>query len=170
MMKEVSFGEAMKHKYPEWVVLIVTQDEEGRVDIMPAGWAMIASGDPPMFAVAVGHGRYTHELIARSHEFVVAFPSPGQEEDVLYTGTHSGRDVDKLEHTDFRTRPASKIKTPLLEGCVVNLECALDHQTTAGDHSIFVGRVVASHVDDSIPRRLVNFGGNHFAPAQPADS
>ena len=76
-MKEVTFGEAMKRKYPEWVVLVVTVDAQGKVDIMPAGWAMIASGKPPMFAVAVGHTRYTHELIAQAKEFVIAFPSPG---------------------------------------------------------------------------------------------
>ncbi len=166
-MKEVTFGEAMKHKYPEWVVLVVTLDDAGQVDIMPAGWAMIASGQPPMFAVAIGHGRYTHELLSKAQEFVVAFPSPGQKDDMLYTGTHSGLDVDKLANTSFQTAPASQIRTPLLQGCMVNLECVLDHQSTAGDHSIFVGRVVASHVDERVPARLVNFGGNQFAAAEP---
>ena len=116
-MKQVTFGEAMERKYPEWVVLVVTIDDGGTVDIMPAGWAMIASSNPPMFAVAIGHGRYTHELLSKAKEFVIAFPSPGQEEDVLYTGTHSGRDVDKLAGTDFETLPAAKIRTPLLDGC-----------------------------------------------------
>jgi len=169
MMKEVSFGEAMKHKYPEWVVLIVTVDDAGQVDIMPAGWAMVASSNPPMFAVAVGHGRYTHELISKSREFVIAFPSPGQEEDVLYAGTHSGRDVDKLTKTKFRTRPASKIKPPLIEQCALNLECTLENKMITGDHSIFVGRVVAAYIDESVHRTLVNFGGRRFAAAQPVD-
>lgn len=166
-MKQVPLGEAMKHKYPEWIVLIVTADAQGRVDIMPAGWSMVASGSPPMFAIAVGHGRYTHELIEQGKEFVIAFPVPGQEDDVLYTGTHSGRDVDKLAATQFRTLPATRVKPPLIEGCVVNLECVLDSQTPAGDHSIFVGEVVASHAQEDAPDRLMNFGGSQFAAARP---
>jgi len=166
-MKEVSFGEAMKRKYPEWVVLVVTIDREGQVDIMPAGWAMVASGTPPMFAIAVGHGRYTHELICQSGEFVIAFPSPGQGDDVLYTGTHSGRDVDKLANTNFQTAPSTRLRTPLLQGCIVNVECLLDTQTLAGDHTIFVGKVLAAHVEEDVPDRLVNFGGNLFAAAKP---
>lgn len=168
-MRQVAFGEAMKRKFPEWVVLIVTVDAKGSVDIMPAGWAMIASGNPPMFAVAVGHGRYTHELIEKGREFIIAFPSPGQGEDVMYTGTHSGRDVDKLANTRFEATPATCVKPPLLKGCIVNLECKLSSQTPAGDHSVFVGEVLAAHVEEHVPERLVNFGGSRFAAARPAD-
>jgi flavin reductase (DIM6/NTAB) family NADH-FMN oxidoreductase RutF len=166
-MREVSFGEAMKRKYPEWVVWIVTLDRRGQVDIMPAGWAMIVSGKPPMFAVAVGHGRYTHEMIQSGKEFVIAFPSPGMESATLFCGTKSGRDVNKLEHAKLVTVPSKRVQPPLIQGCIVNLECRLASATPAGDHTIFVGEVVASHVEDDVPKRLVNFGDNRFATATP---
>jgi flavin reductase (DIM6/NTAB) family NADH-FMN oxidoreductase RutF len=166
-MKEVTFGEAMKRKYPEWVVLVVTVDAQGKVDIMPAGWAMIASGKPPMFAVAVGHTRYTHEMIAQAKEFVIAFPSPGMEKATLYCGTHSGRDVDKTAQTALQTVPAKRVKTPLLKGAAINLECRLDSATRSGDHTVFVGEVLASHIEESVEKHLVNFGDNHFAVARP---
>jgi flavin reductase (DIM6/NTAB) family NADH-FMN oxidoreductase RutF len=134
---------------------------------MPAGWAMIASHQPPLFAIAVGHTRYTHELIQASREFVIAFPSPGMEEATLYCGTHSGRDVNKLAKTDLQVTPAKRVKPPLLKGCIVNLECRLASATPAGDHTIFVGEVLASHVEDGVERRLVNFGDNRFAAAMP---
>ena len=166
-MREVSFGEAMKRKYPEWVVLVVTLDGRGQVDLMPAGWAMIASHQPPMFAIAVGHTRYTHETIQAGKEFVVAFPSPGMEAATLYCGTHSGRDVDKLARTNLQVSPARHVKPPLIKGCIVNLECRLASATPAGDHTIFVGEVVASHVEDDVEKRLVNFGDNNFSAAIP---
>ena len=169
-MKEVTFGKAMALKYPEWLVQIVAVDDSGRVNTMPAGWAMIASGKPPMFAVAVGRSNYTHELIEQSQEFIIAFPSPGQEEGVLYTGTHSGRDVDKMANTGFETVPATRVRPPLLKGCIVNLECKLASRTPAGDHTIFVGEVVASHIEEGVGKRLVNFGHNHFAAATPAEA
>ena len=166
-MKEVPFGEAMKREYPEWVVWVVTVDARGQVDVMPAGWAMIASHQPPMFAVAVGHTRYTHETLSAGGEFVIAFPSPGMEEATLFCGTHSGRNVHKVPRTGLGVIPARRVKPPLIKGCIVNLECRLASATPAGDHTIFVGEVVASHVEEEVGRRLVNFGDNRFSTAIP---
>ena len=165
-MKEASFSEAMRRKYPEWVVLITTVDEDGKPNVMPAGWAMIASHQPPMFAIAVGHGRYTHELIRSQKEFVITFPSPGLEGAIEYTGSCSGRDVDKFKEFGLKPLKAKEIKPPLLSGCVVNLECKLEGELEAGDHTIFLGKVVAAYIDDDIHARLLNFSGK-FAVAIP---
>ncbi len=164
-MKQVSFSEAMKKKYPEWVVFISTIDNRGQADVMPAGWAMIVSGDPPMFAVAINHKAYTHSNIQSQREFVIGFPGPGMEEAIEYCGSRSGRDVDKIKGIGLETLSASKVKSPLLGGCIVNLECVLESELVTGDHTVFAGRVVAAHVDESIPGRLMNFSGN-FALAR----
>ncbi|HIE50584.1 MAG TPA: flavin reductase family protein [Armatimonadetes bacterium] len=168
-MKEVPFSEAMRRKYPEWVVLITTIDEAGKANVMPAGWAMVASHQPPLFAVSVGHTRYTHQLIRVQREFVIAFPGPGLEEAITYTGSCSGREVDKFKESGLTPVAATKVKPPLLAGCVVNLECTLTGELEAGDHTIFLGRVVAAHVDERVPGRLVNFGGGKFALSVPQE-
>jgi flavin reductase (DIM6/NTAB) family NADH-FMN oxidoreductase RutF len=165
-MKEVSFSEAMRKKYPEWVVLITTIDEHGKPDVMPAGWAMIASHQPPMFAISVGHGRYTHELIRSQKEFVVAFPGPGSEKAIEDTGSSSGRNIDKFEEFELKSLKAREVKPPLLLGCIVNLECKLEGELEAGDHTIFLGKVVAAYIDEEIHARLLNFSGK-FAVAVP---
>lgn len=167
MMKEVSFSDAMRRKYPEWVVLITTVDESGKPNVMPAGWAMVASHSPPMFAISVGHGRYTHELIRNRKEFVVAFPGPGMEKVIQYTGSRSGRDVNKFKELELKPLKAKEVKPPLLSGCVVNLECKLEGELEAGDHTIFLGRVVTAYVDEDILDRLLNFGKGKFAVAIP---
>jgi len=41
-----SIEEAISRKYPEAVVMIVSCDEEGRANVMPAGWFMSTSGNP----------------------------------------------------------------------------------------------------------------------------
>lgn len=169
-MKQVSFADAMKWKYPEWIILVVSVDEKQQVNVMPAGWAMICSGDPAMFAVAINRHNYTHEVIAKQREFVVAFPSREMEADILYCGTHSGRDGSKLEHTNLETTPATAIQTPLLKNCRLNLECKLVEQIATGDHSIFAGQVMVAHVDPAAAPNLVNFGNHTFAVAQPESS
>lgn len=166
-MMEVSFSAAMERKYPEWVVLVATVDERANADVMPAGWAMVASYNPPLFAISVGHTRYTHELIRGQKEFIVAFPGPGLEEAIAYTGSCSGRDVgDKFKRSGLKPLKARHVRPPLLSGCVVNLECKLEGELEAGDHTVFLGRVVAAHVDEDVPSRLLNFSGK-FATAVP---
>ncbi len=168
-MHETDFSEAMRRKYPEWVVLVSTVDEDGTPDVMPAGWSMVASYQPPMFAVSVGHTRYTHELVRSRKEFVVAFPGPGLEEAIAYTGSCSGRDVkEKVANAGLAVFEASLVEPPLLEDCVVNLECELAGELEAGDHTIFLGRVVAAHVAPDVPGRLLNFAGE-FAVAVPGE-
>jgi len=141
-MKRVLPGEALKRKYPEWIVLVVTIDQQGQVDVMPAGWCMVTSGRPLMLAVSIHPDRHTHKLLTGAGEFVISFPAVGQGAAVWYCGSHSGRDVDKIADTDLETVPAAEIQTPLLKGAVANFECRLVKQMDTGDHTIFVGEVV----------------------------
>ena len=168
-VEAVPFAEAMTRKYPECVVLVTTVDENGTSDVMPAGWATVASHQPPMFAISVGHARYTYELIRRQEEFGIAFPGPGLEQAVSYTGSRSGRDGDKFKESGLKPLKARHISPPPLSGCVVNLECRLAGELEAGDHTIFLGRVVAAYVDKDVPARVLNFGEERFARAVPQE-
>ncbi|MGC9400764.1 MAG: flavin reductase family protein [Anaerolineae bacterium] len=168
MLKEVLFSVAMRRKYPEWVTFVTTVDAQGRPDVMVAGWAMIASHNPPHFAIAVGHTRYTHTLIRQQGEFGIAFPSPDMAEAIQYTGTVSGREVpDKFARSGLQAVEAKVIEPPLIDGCPINLECRLVGELEAGDHTIFLGEVVAAYVDESVETHLLNFDGAFF-PAKPA--
>lgn len=168
MLHPVTPGYRSSSKYPEWVVLVVTQDAAGRVNVMPAGWAMFAASDPLLFAIAIARDHYTHELIEQHGEFVIAVPAPGMEEAIRTFGSCSGREVDKLATCPVQTMPAAQVKPPLLVGARANLECVLYSRAEAGDHTIFIGRIVAAHEDDAVPGRLMNWGDNLFAPAAPA--
>jgi len=111
---------------------------------------------------------YTHELIRNQKEFVIAFPGPGLEKAIEDTGSCSGRDVDKFNQFGLNSLEAKGVKPPLLSGCVVNLECKLEGELEAGDHTIFLGRVVAAYVDEEVHARLLNFSGK-FAVAIPQE-
>ncbi|NPV09559.1 MAG: flavin reductase family protein [Anaerolineae bacterium] len=166
-MREVTASEAIAAQRPEWIVLVVTRREDGFVDVMPAGWVMRVSGTPPMFAVSVGHSRYTNELVRQAGEFVLAFPSAHMAETVAICGSHSGREMDKVERCGLKMVPGRVLSTPLIEDAFINFECRLTTATEAGDHTIFVGEVLASYMGD-VPGPLVNFGGNRYALARPA--
>jgi flavin reductase (DIM6/NTAB) family NADH-FMN oxidoreductase RutF len=154
----------VSRKYPEWIVLISTKDRNGRQNIMPAGWSMFTSHEPLLFAVSVGVGRYTHDVIHETGEFVIAYPKEGMGPDIVHTGTHSG--PDKLKDTSFEFDAAELVRPGLIKGALVNLECRLHSAHLTGDHTIFVGEVVKGHYSGEPGRRLMNFGAKTYAVAQ----
>ena len=164
-LRPVSIGEAFKRKYPEQIALAVSVDAAGRPDVITLGWVMPTSNVPPMVAISVGHTRYSHELIAKSGEFVLVFPSAAQAEACLICGTKSGRDTDKIAAAALRTAPAKVIRTPLIEGAVANFECRVTGRLVTGDHTIFAAEVLAAHVDDAAGERVYNFAGRFVAAA-----
>jgi flavin reductase (DIM6/NTAB) family NADH-FMN oxidoreductase RutF len=161
MQKQVEFEQAVKTKYPEQVVIVVAKDKNGKANPITLGWTMFASGTPPMMAIAVASTHYSVECIGHSKCFTVAFPSADMADAALFFGSKSGRDTDKFAEFDCKTQSAKKIDSFLLTDAVANFECTLESQTTAGDHIIFVGRVVAAHTNTESKKRLYSTAPGH---------
>ena len=161
MQKQVEYEQAVKTKYPEQVVIAIATDIDGKANPVTLGWTMIASGRPPMMAIGVAAKHYSIETIRHSRCFTIAFPSSEMSEAALFFGSKSGRDVDKFAESDCKTEPAKAIDSVLLSEAVANFECALESETVAGDHIIFVGKVVAAHMNTEPKNRLYTVGPGH---------
>ncbi len=157
----VEIGRAWGHKFPEQIVLVVSQGTNGPANIMTAGWAMTASGDPSSVAVSIAKERYSHGLIMQTRQFVVSFPGDDIEKAMLFCGTKSGRDVDKFAATGLTAKPSKKVKPPIIEQCIANFECEMTHAVDVGSHTIFVGRIVYAwqHEKADNMRRIYSLGG-----------
>ena len=94
MQKTAAIEEAWNRKYPEQVVLAITKNDEGRINLMAIGWVCLVSDDPPMFLVGIDDQAYTLELIRRNREFVIAYPSTEMAKETLYVGTTHGQNPD----------------------------------------------------------------------------
>jgi len=158
LLREVPVEEAWKRKYPERTVLAVSISKDGKPNIITLGWNMPTSIKPPMVAISVGLTRYSHKLISESGEFVLAFPSEGMEDALLFCGTHSGRDVDKFRATGLTPVKAKYVKPPLIAEATVNMECRVVGSIRTGDHTIFVGEILAAYVSDEDKPVLFNVG------------
>ncbi len=157
-VRQASLGEAINRKYPESVVLIVTQDPDGITNVMPAGWSMFTSGEPLMLAISVGVSRHTHTNLERSDELVIAFPSPVQVDDLVFCRSHSGAEVDKLAESSLEPIPASEVTPPLLRKATACFECRKGPALHTGDHTIFANEVLATHVSKTYAERVKNLG------------
>jgi len=165
-MRQVSAEDILALECPQTLVTVNVYKPDGSATATTVGWAMIASGSPFYYAVALGKKRYALECLLARKEYVVSFPGDGQEKAVLFCGTHSGRKTDKEKESGFRFVRGAEVNAPLIEGAAANLECRLIHAYDAGDHTIIVGEVVTGHVEDTV-LRLFNFGNTGFSPAKP---
>jgi len=148
-MKRVSVEEAFDKLKPENCVFVISVDKKGRPSGMIAGWNMKCSTKPSLFAVALWKGGYTHKLIQQSKEFVIAVPNKKLQKAVEFFGSKHGNKVDKFKETKIETLKARYLKSPLIKNATVNFECKLVKKVNAGDHIIFIGKILASYINKS---------------------
>lgn len=161
MQKQVEYSEAIKTKYPEQVVIAIARDSNGKANPVTLGWTMIASGSPPMMAIAVAKKHYSIEAITYSKCFTIAFPSTEMADAAMFFGSKSGREVDKFAEFKCATESAKEIDSVLLAEAVSNFECTLESQTETGDHVVFIGKIVRSHISTEPKKRLYTIGPGH---------
>ena len=132
------------------VVLATCQGKEGPPNIITLGMYMPISLRPPLVCIGIAPGRYSHGLIEETGEFVVNTPPITIEEEMHYCGVKSGRDVDKFAETGLTPIPSLKVGPPRIEECFGHLECKVVQTHTCGDHTLFVGEVVATSADEEV--------------------
>ncbi|MBI2761827.1 MAG: flavin reductase family protein [Chloroflexi bacterium] len=133
---------------PGPVVLLTTKWRAAQ-DVMAAAWTTPLSAVPPFVGVCVHPSRHTHDMIRFSEEFALNIAGPRLLNHAAYFGSVSGRDADKLDLSKLPTFRARKVEAPLLEGCVGHIECGLEDAIRLGDHTLFVGRVLAVSAEDT---------------------
>jgi flavin reductase (DIM6/NTAB) family NADH-FMN oxidoreductase RutF len=136
--------------FPLPVMLVTCVDAFGKPNIITLAWVGMVNSEPPMVSISVQPSRYSHGLIKASREFVVNIPSEEMIRKVDLCGVVSGRDVDKFSETGFTPMEAEEVSPPLIEECSVNLECKVRKIILLGSHDLFLGEIVAIHIDDMV--------------------
>jgi len=148
MKKNGKIEKFYHYAFPMPAVLLTCSDENGNVNPITLAWVTPISKKPPLYAVSVAPSRYSHDLIKNSGEFVINFAPFDIVEKVNFCGTHSGRKTDKINESNLTLIHAEKVKTKLIKECFAHLECKLFDSFTLGDHTLFVGEVVNTLIDE----------------------
>jgi flavin reductase (DIM6/NTAB) family NADH-FMN oxidoreductase RutF len=155
-------------------VVLVTTAWRGNHNVMPAAFVTPISFEPPFIGLAVHPARHTHDMIKYSEEFALNIPGRQLLHHCQYLGSVSGREFNKFELTKLPIFRARKVDAPLIEGCLGYIECGLEDAYTIGDHTLFVGKVVAAQAEkeafeetwllaDDDDKPLHYLGLNHYA-------
>ena len=153
-MQEISWNEAIELSSPYPYTLATALDRNGKPNVIGLAWWTITSWEPKMIVISVGHQRYSHECLEHCGEFVLCLPSEGQKEGAWLCGTKSGRGTDKFQEAGFQQIPAKVVAPPIIEGSTVAYECKVVNTVTTGDHTLFIGQVVAIHGSPKNARHL----------------
>ncbi|MBW2998477.1 flavin reductase family protein [Candidatus Woesearchaeota archaeon] len=149
MIEKVSAKEAFEKFKPESCVFVISVDELGKPNGMVAGYNMKCSMEPPLFAVGLSKKGNTRKLIEKSKEFVIAVPNKKLEDELLMFGTLNGSEINKFEESGIQTEMAEFVKSPLIKEATINFECELFKEIECGDHILFIGKILASHINQN---------------------
>jgi flavin reductase (DIM6/NTAB) family NADH-FMN oxidoreductase RutF len=119
-------------------------------NIITIAWIGVVCSEPTVLSVSIRPGRYSYSQIKQTGEFVVNIPSETQLAALDFCGITSGSDIDKFKELGLTAAPASKVSPPLIKECPVNLECKVIDIKKLGTHDMFLGEVVAVHLDEEV--------------------
>jgi flavin reductase (DIM6/NTAB) family NADH-FMN oxidoreductase RutF len=102
--------------------------------------------DPPLMMASISVKSETHRAIIESHAFAISILSAGQRE----LATCFAQPTTALKLQRFCDAPWHEAETgsPIIDGAIAYFDCRLVDRHAAGDHTIFLGEIVAAGYSD----------------------
>jgi flavin reductase (DIM6/NTAB) family NADH-FMN oxidoreductase RutF len=109
----------------EHFLLTCGDHSTGRFNTMTVGWgALGCMWSRPMAMVVVRPHRYTYEFMEERPDFTICHFPPGHSKALAYCGSHSGRDVDKIDQCGLTPIASRTVGSPGFEEADLVLECS----------------------------------------------
>lgn len=143
---------------PEKLALVTGVDNVGKPHIITVGWIMRVSFSPPIFAVAINNSRYLHQCINETNEFNIAIPGAPLAEAVLGCGERNPQREDRFAKYGLKTGKGEYVKSPIITNAEANFECMVIGSIPAGDHTVFLGKVMETWVSEKPDQNLMIVG------------
>jgi len=132
---------------PAMIMTLGTGEEENMIAV---AWTGIVNNDPPMVYVSVNPSRFSYPVLKKTGEFVLNVVSPALLQDVDFTGSVSGRDIDKWEATGLTKEPARKLACCGIWESPVQYECKVTKVIELPSHVMFLAEIVNVNIDPGL--------------------
>lgn len=134
---------------------------------MTANGIASISIDPPLMMASIGRRAETHQAIVGSHAFAVSVLADDQQS--LAECFAQPTTAAKLTRFCDAAWHEAETGSPILEGAIAYFDCRITERHAGGDHTIFVGEIVAAgYREDAAP--LMWFGSRYRRLAAEDDS
>ena len=132
-------------------VTIVTTAVDGWLHGMTANAITSVSLDPLLLLVCVDKEAHTHDHLSRAGSFTVNILAENQQDISNTFATSSKPEEGRLQGFEYRLGANG---APIIEGCLSHIECEVTERTDGGDHTIFIGQVLAAETYREAPPLL----------------
>ena len=129
-------------------VVMVSCGDMDKSNIVTVAWTGIINSHPPVTYVSVRKERHSHDMIAKTGEFVINLTDADLVKAMDYCGVKSGRDVDKFSEMKLTKEAGDEVSAPMIAESPVNLECRVLEVKEFPSHDMFIAEIVAVHVDE----------------------
>jgi flavin reductase (DIM6/NTAB) family NADH-FMN oxidoreductase RutF len=138
-------------RFATGVTVATVLDAEGLPHGLTVSSFTSVSLEPPLVSICLGHAVTLIELFRAANYFGINVLAEGQQ--------HLSERFARKGHDRFHgvAWTPGENGAPLLEGVLAAIECEVDRRIPAGDHDIFVGRMVGTRVQEGAP--LLHFSG-----------
>jgi flavin reductase (DIM6/NTAB) family NADH-FMN oxidoreductase RutF len=100
------------------------------INIMTIGWATIGYvWRKPIMMIAVRLSRHTFNIIESAEDFTVSIPSGDMKKEIMFCGTKSGRDYNKIKECNLQISDSQKVATPIIKVPGLHYECKIVYKS-----------------------------------------
>lgn len=157
-MESSEFRRILGH-WVSGVSVVATTMRDGKLCGLTANAIASVSLNPPLILVCVEHGADSHDCIRDAGVFTVNFLASDQER---IARRFAAWEVDtKFEGLAFHTEITG---APILEDALAWVDCRVYAEHQAGDHTIFIGEVLAGDAREGGPLMYYRGGYGRFVP------
>jgi flavin reductase (DIM6/NTAB) family NADH-FMN oxidoreductase RutF len=158
-MDASEFRRVMGH-FPTGVTVVTTRQPDGRACGLTVNAFCSVSLDPPLVLVCVERDADSHDCIGAAGFFAVNVL--GEEKGEVLSRRFATFEIDdKFEGVPFGEH---RTGAPVLEAALAWADCLVVESYPAGDHTIFLGQVLAADAVDGSPLVYYRGGYGSFHP------
>jgi flavin reductase (DIM6/NTAB) family NADH-FMN oxidoreductase RutF len=146
-------------RVPSGLFILTARHAEAETGLL-ASWVQQCSFDPPLLSVAIRRGRELIAWLTPGAGFTLNVLDEGQTDMVAHFGRGFALGQPAFTGLDL-LRPEGG--APVLADALAYLECRVEARYPAGDHELFLGRVVVGKVlSEGRPMVHVRKSGLHY--------
>ncbi|MDZ7817042.1 MAG: flavin reductase family protein [Planctomycetota bacterium] len=134
--------------FPMPCAIVSTGISSGERNIATVSYVGVVNGQPPMVSISLRPSRHSHGKVISAEVFGINIPTIDMLPETDLAGTISGKDQDKFEKLGLTPFFGEETDVALIAECPINLECKLSKTIELPTHTVFIGRVMQTYLDD----------------------
>ncbi len=116
----------------------LTVSDGTNINTMTIAWANLGIvWNKPIMMVMVRKSRHTYSIIKNAKDFTVSLPiNIDLKKALVYCGSYSGRDVDKIKESKLSLKKSNTVISPIISQCDMHYECKIVHSQQLSPHEL----------------------------------